>query len=146
MNVFTRVAAITVTCHKRLAPYLEQEIKELGFQVEETFVTGVKVRGTVTDCIRLNLSLRCASQVLYSLGSFRAMNADHIYNELKNFAWEEIIPDPGYFSVTSNVMNDTINNNMFANLRVKDAIVDRLRDQRGVRPSTGAELIGTVIH
>ncbi len=146
MNVFNRVADITVTCHKRLAPYLEQEIRTLGFRVEETFVTGVKVRGTVTDCIKLNLSLRCASQVLYSLGSFSATNADQIYNELKKFPWETLIPDPGYFSVTSNVMNDTINNNMFANLRVKDAIVDRLRDQRGIRPSTGAELIGTVIH
>ena len=35
---------------------------------------------------------------------------------------------------------------MFANLRVKDAIVDRLRTIRGTRPSTGAELTGTVIH
>jgi putative N6-adenine-specific DNA methylase len=35
---------------------------------------------------------------------------------------------------------------MFANLRVKDAIVDRLRDKRGTRPSTGSELTGAVIH
>ena len=146
MNVFNTPSAITITCHKRLAPYLEQEVKELGFNIEETFITGVRINGTVTDCMKLNLSLRCASQVLYSLRRFTAMNADDIYKELKSFPWENLIPDPGYFSVTSNVMNDTINNNMFANLRVKDAIVDRLRDQRGTRPSTGAELNGTVIH
>jgi len=146
MNVFNSPAPITITCHKRLAPYLEAEVKELGFTVEETFITGVRVTGTVTDCIRLNLSLRSASQVLYSLGRFRAENADAIYRELKDFPWENLVPDPGYFSVTSNVMNDTINNSMFANLRVKDAIVDRLRDQRGSRPATGAELNGTVIH
>jgi putative N6-adenine-specific DNA methylase len=35
---------------------------------------------------------------------------------------------------------------MFANLRVKDAIVDRMREVRGNRPSTGAELIGAVIN
>ena len=46
----------------------------------------------------------------------------------------------------SNVNNATINNSMFANLRVKDAIVDRLRDKRGTRPSTGSELTGAVIH
>ena len=56
------------------------------------------------------------------------------------------MPEGGYFSVTSNVQNDTINNSMFANLRVKDAIVDRMRDKTGKRPSTGAELIGAVIH
>jgi putative N6-adenine-specific DNA methylase len=35
---------------------------------------------------------------------------------------------------------------MYANLRVKDAIVDRLRDQTGTRPETGSELSGAVIH
>ncbi len=35
---------------------------------------------------------------------------------------------------------------MFANLRVKDAIVDRLRDRTGTRPSTGSALIGAVIN
>ncbi len=35
---------------------------------------------------------------------------------------------------------------MFANLRVKDAVVDRLRDKRGSRPETGSALIGAVIH
>jgi putative N6-adenine-specific DNA methylase len=65
---------------------------------------------------------------------------------LRHLSWENILPDGGYFSVTSNVHNDTINNSMFANLRVKDAIVDRIREKTGVRPSTGAELTGTVIH
>ena len=35
---------------------------------------------------------------------------------------------------------------MYANLKVKDAIVDRLRDKRGARPSTSSELTGAVIH
>lgn len=146
MNLFTTSSTITITCHKRISIYLEQEVKELGFTVDETFITGVKLTGTINDCIKLNLNLRCASQVLYSLKQFTADDADDIYNNLHNYQWENILPDPGYFSVTSNVNNPTINNSMFANLRVKDAIVDRLRDQRGTRPSTGAELTGTVIH
>ena len=146
MSLYTTIAPITITCHKRIAPYLEQEVKDLGFQVEETFITGVRIKGTINDCIKLNLNLRCASQVLYSLKQFEAPNADAVYKDLHTLPWETIIPDPGYFSVTSNVMNDTINNSMFANLRVKDAIVDRMREKRGTRPNTGAELIGTVIH
>jgi putative N6-adenine-specific DNA methylase len=146
MNVYTTIGNITITCHKRLAPYVEQEVKELGFTVYENFVTGVRVQGTVNDCIRLNLNLRCASQVLYSLQTFKAFNSDNIYDSVVNCPWELILPDPGYFSVTSNVSNPTINNNMFANLRVKDAIMDRLREKRTTRPSTGSELKGTVIH
>ncbi|CAN5313334.1 THUMP domain-containing protein [soil metagenome] len=146
MNLFTTKAAITITCHKRTMPYLAQEIKDLGFDVEESFVTGVRLHGTINDCIKLNLNLRCASQVLYSLKQFKAQDADAVYRNVIMHDWENILPDPGYFSITSNVSNDTINNSMFANLRVKDAIIDRLREKRGTRPSTGAELTGAVIH
>lgn len=146
MSVYTIKGNITITCHKRITPYLEKEVKELGFDIEESFVTGVKLLGSVNDCIKLNLNLRCASQVLYSLKKLYADTADDIYNQLVNYPWETILPDPGYFSITSNVNNPTINNSMFANLRVKDAIVDRIRKVRDNRPSTGSELTGAVIH
>ncbi len=146
MNLFTEQSTVTITCPKRLAPHLEKEVKELGFTIEETFVTGVRLKATVNDCIKLNLNLRCASQVLYSLKKFEATDADSIYDHLIDFPWENILPEDGYFSITSNVNNPTINNSMFANLRVKDAVVDRLREKRGARPSTGSELIGAVVH
>ena len=146
MNVFTTKAAIIITCHKRITPYLEQEVRELGFTIDDSFVTGVRLSGTVNDCIKLNLNLRCASQVLYSLKQFEARDADAIYNNLVDYPWETILPDSGYFSVTSNVSNETINNNLFANLRVKDAIVDRLREKTGKRPSSGSELTGAVFN
>ncbi|MGC4038244.1 MAG: class I SAM-dependent RNA methyltransferase [Chitinophagaceae bacterium] len=146
MNLFTDKATIIITCPKRLAPWLELEVKELGFAIEETFITGLQLTGTINDCIKLNLNLRCASQVLYKLKQFEAIDADAIYKNLFHFPWEDILPAPGYFSITSNVNNPTINNSMFANLRVKDAIVDRLRDKRGVRPSTGSALVGAVIN
>ena len=146
MSLYTTVAPITITCHKRIAPYLEQEVKDLGFTIEEAFVTGVRLVGTINDCIRLNLNLRCASQVLYSLKKFEAHHPDTVYENLVTYPWENILPDPGYFSVTSNVLNPSINNSMFANLRVKDAVVDRMREKRGNRPNTGADLTGAVIH
>ncbi len=146
MDLFRTSALITVTCPKRLAPYLAREVEELGFTLEETFVTGVRLYGTMEDCITLNLNLRCASQVLYSLQRFTAANADDVYAALHAYPWEEIIPEKGYFSVTSNVLNDTINNSMFANLRVKDAIADRLKTKRGYRPDTGSALTGAVVH
>ena len=90
MNLFTDKSVIIITCPKRLAPYLEQEVKDLGFMAEETFVTGVRIYGTINDCIKLNLNLRCASQVLYSLKKFEAENADAIYKNLVDYPWENI--------------------------------------------------------
>lgn len=146
MRLFERSGDITITCNKRFAPWLEQEVKELGFTIDEVFTTGIRLKGNINDCIRLNLNLRCASQVLYKLVDFQAANADDVYNEVVKYAWEDLLPEKTYFSVTSNVSNPTINNNLFANLRIKDAIVDRLRDKRGMRPPTGAELSGAVVH
>jgi len=146
MSLFTSKSTIIITCPKRLVPFLEEEVKALEFQIEEIFITGVRLKSTINDCIKLNLNLRCASQVLYSLKKFEAADADAIYSNLVAYPWENILPEPGYFSVTSNVSNPTINNSLFANLRVKDAIVDRLREKRGVRPSTGSELTGAVIN
>ncbi|MEO7767398.1 MAG: class I SAM-dependent RNA methyltransferase, partial [Ferruginibacter sp.] len=52
----------------------------------------------------------------------------------------------GYFSITSNVDNDTINNSLFANVKVKDAIVDRFRNKTGQRPNSGPDTDKAVIH
>lgn len=146
MSLYTTKGTVTITCNKRLTPFLEQEVKDLGFTVEETFVTGVRLNASLNECIRLNLNLRCASQVLYSLKQFEALDADEIYSHLHTYPWEKVLPEDGYFSITSNVQNESINNGMFANLRVKDAVVDRMREKTGKRPSTGAELTGAVIH
>lgn len=146
MSVFTTPAPVVITCNRRLSPFLDQEVRALGFVPDEVFLTGLKLKASVNDCIRLNLSLRCASQVLYFLQEFRAPDGDALYAALREFPWESYLPAGGYFSVTSNVRNETINNNLFANLRVKDAVVDRLRELRGERPETGSELSGAVIH
>lgn len=137
---------IIITCNKRLSPYLVNEIEELGFSIVRTFSTGVELEGTINDCIRLNLNIRCASQVLYSLKSFEANGPDDIYNNVKSIEWEKIIAGDGYFSVTSNVDHYSIRTPLFANVKIKDAIVDRMRELTGSRPNSGPELNQTVVH
>ena len=146
MQPFTNSNRIIVTCSNRLAPFLVKEITELGYTPERVFKTGVELKGTLKDCITLNLNLRCASQVLFSLKECKANNADDLYNALVEMEWETIIPDDGYFSIGSNVNNLSINNSLYANVKVKDAIVDRFRNKTGNRPNSGPELDKTVIH
>lgn len=145
-NIYTSRSRIVITCSKRLAPYLEQEVKDLGFELERVFATGVELFGTANDCIRLNLNLRCASQVHYSLLEFPAKSPDELYRTLSEYPWENIISKEGYFSVTCNVDTPSINNTMFVNVKVKDAIVDRIRGKSGKRPDSGSDLSGAVIY
>src|SRR5690606_3967838 len=146
MEVFNTANKVIITCNRRLSPYLTQEVTDLGFQIVRSFNTGVEVKASVNECMRLNLNLRSASQVLYELKSFRAADADELYKNLVRIAGEEIIPLDGYFSVTSNVHNETITTPLFANVKVKDAIVDRIKDKKGIRPNSGPELNRCVIH
>ncbi|HWA32990.1 MAG TPA: hypothetical protein VG737_02620, partial [Cyclobacteriaceae bacterium] len=146
MISFSAPSTIIVTCKKRLAPYLKQEIEALGFTPERVFQTGVELKGALKDCVRLNLNLRCASQVLFSLKKFRAAKPDDVYETLIRYPWEDIIPDQGYLSITSNVDHFTVNSSMFMNVKVKDAIADRIRRETGKRPDSGPELDHTVVN
>lgn len=127
-------------------PWLSQEVDELGFALQRTFQTGVEVEGTLEDCIRLNLNLRCASQVLYSLKRFRADRPEEVYDNVVKVPWEKLIVNDGYFSVTSNVDHFTVNNSMFINVKVKDAVVDRIRNTTGSRPDSGPDQGQAVVH
>ena len=140
MDIFNSPSKIIITCNKRLAPYLEMEVKDLGFEIEDSFSTGVALKGTVKDCIILNLNLRCASQVLYSLKSFKCDGPDALYDNLLAYEWEKIISPDGYLTVTSHAEHFTVNNEMFVNVKVKDAIVDRMRRESSGRPDSGSEM------
>ncbi|MFD2285221.1 class I SAM-dependent RNA methyltransferase [Pedobacter petrophilus] len=146
MQVFHNKSKVIITCNKRLSPYLQDEVTALGYTIERAFPTGVELNITLTECIKLNLNLRCASQILYSIKSFKAITPDDLYNEIKQIEWEELIDFSGYFSVTSNVDNPNITTPLFANLKVKDAIVDRMKEKKGIRPDSGSDANKAVVH
>jgi len=146
MQVFQEESKIIITCNKRLSPYLQQEVEALGFEIKRSFQTGVELLGTVNDCITLNLNLRCASQILYLLKSFTAADPQALYDNLVTIEWEKLIDFSGYFSITSNVNNEHIRTPLFANVKVKDAIVDRIKSIKGIRPDSGADQNKAVFH
>lgn len=146
MQVFHTESKIIITCNKRLSTYLQQEVEALGYEPTRVFPTGVELQGTITDTIPLNLNLRCGSQILYSLKTFTANDPTELYNELVTIEWEKLIDFSGYFSVTSNVNNEHILTPLFANVKVKDAIVDRIKSVKGIRPNSGPEANKMVVH
>jgi putative N6-adenine-specific DNA methylase len=146
MDLLEKPSRIIVTCNKRLAPYLEMEVRELGYEPEWVFATGLQLRGTLKDCVRLNLNLRCASQVHYSLRQVKVDSPDELYQAVTEMPWEDWMEPDSYFSVTSHVDHFLVNTPLFVNVRVKDAIADRFRKRFGQRPNSGPELDRLVVH
>lgn len=135
---------VVVTCKDRFSPYLEKELIDLGFSPIKTERTSIELEASLSDCIFLNLHLRTASHVLYEIRSFYLHHADDIYRRIKALPWEDYISESSYFSVISHVDNQSVDNPLFVNVRIKDAIVDRFREKSGIRPDSGSALEGAV--
>jgi putative N6-adenine-specific DNA methylase len=141
---FYQQGTIVVTCKDRSAPYLEQEIRELGYNVTHTGRTAVELQGHLHDCLVLNMHLRTASHVLFEIKTFNINHPDELYKQVKSIPWEQYLDKEGFFSVISNVRHPSVDNPLFVNVRIKDAIVDRFRDKTGQRPNSGSALNGAV--
>ncbi len=140
-----KINRILITCPKGLPPYLKQELANLGFPVVEETIAGIETEGTLEDTMRLNLFLRTGHRVLFHLKSFTAEDSIDLYNQASKIEWENFIDENEYLSVHSSVDNPTITNPLFANVKCKDAIVDRIKDKRGQRPDSGSDMTGAVV-
>ncbi|MCX5885483.1 MAG: class I SAM-dependent RNA methyltransferase [Proteobacteria bacterium] len=137
---------ILITCAKGIAPYLKGELLQLGFPVLSESIAGITVEGTMDDTLRLNLLLRTGHRVLFLLKEFAARDADELYRSLSEIAWEEYIAEDGYVCVTSSVDNPSIRDSRYANVKCKDAIVDRINAQCGQRPDSGPDKDRAVVN
>ena len=145
MADFNKKSTVSITCPLGLASLLEKEVRELGFQPISTRKTGIEIEASLNDCILLNFWLRTAHRVHYLMEEKSIQSPDQLRNWLKKIPWENWISEDGYFSVTSRVDHPTIDNDQFANLVVKDAVVDRIRFKTESRPDTGSNLNDTVL-
>jgi len=146
MSFWGKKSKIVITCAKGVPPFLKQEILSLGFPVLSAGKAEVETEGTMEDTQRFNLLIRTGQRILFLLESFNAKTPDELYKRMSRINWEDYIPEDSYFSVTSSVHNPTIKDSRFANVKCKDAVVDRIKEKRGRRPDTGPERDRIVIH
>ncbi len=137
---------ILITCSKGNSVILADEVKRLGFTVESSHDTGIVINSGFIETYKLNLELRSAYNVLFLLKEFEAFYPDDLYAEAKKVAWENIIPENEYISVVSQTDTPAISNSMFAGQKLKDAIVDRMKEKTGARPDSGPERKNIVIN
>ncbi|MFZ1981555.1 MAG: class I SAM-dependent RNA methyltransferase [Smithella sp.] len=149
MSIWKKKSKILVTCPKGVSPYLKEEITALGFPVVAEWDTAIQTQGTLQDTMILNLHLRTAQRVLYQLETLIVDTPENLYRKINSIPWETLLHDSGkagYFCVTSIADNPLITDSRFVNVRVKDAIVDRMRDKCGRRPDSGPDKDKAVVN
>jgi len=140
-----RRSKLVINCQPGISPVLKNEIESLGYRVLSVDNTGVSMEGGWEEVMDLNFNLRTASRVLWTIRSFEAKNPNELYEEAKKTPWNKLIPKDGFISIHSFVKNDYIRDTSFANLKLKDAIVDQMTETTGNRPNSGKEKDRTVI-
>jgi 23S rRNA (guanine2445-N2)-methyltransferase / 23S rRNA (guanine2069-N7)-methyltransferase len=123
------------TLPKGLEALLAAELCELGVHHVETARAGIAFRGPLAVASRACLWARLASRLLLTLARFPAPERQALYEGVRKITWYEHLSATGILAVDFDTVKSAIAHTNYGALTVKDAIVDRCREQRSVRPS-----------
>lgn len=128
----------SATCPKGLEDLLARELQSLCAEQVQTSIGAVYFQGPVQLAYRLCMWSRVANRVLLLLNDAR--NSPPIATELALYSavaeipWEAHMTGDTTFAVDFVGTNKAITNTQYGAVRVKDAIVDRMRTKLGRRP------------
>ncbi len=123
------------TVPKGIESLLLKELKPLGAEKLRKVRAGVSFRGDLETAYRCCLWSRLASRVLLQLKTMTVTDEESLYQACYEFPWEEHFGPEQTIAVDATLVAAPLNHSHYAALKVKDAIVDRFRDQTGERPS-----------
>lgn len=119
---------------KGLEGVLAQEIRDLGGLDVKKLSRAVEYEGSRTLLYKSNLQLRTALRILVPLFQFNAKDENELYDKVYAYDWCSLIPVDKTFAIDFTVNSATFTHSQYISLKTKDAIVDKIRNKKGVRP------------
>ncbi|MBQ3328691.1 MAG: bifunctional 23S rRNA (guanine(2069)-N(7))-methyltransferase RlmK/23S rRNA (guanine(2445)-N(2))-methyltransferase RlmL, partial [Eggerthellaceae bacterium] len=113
---------------------LADELKEIGIERVRPLGGGVAFFCDPVHAQRACLWSRLASRIMMVVGHVDAADADQLYTSAYAIEWEDILAPGATVAVHAHGTNDQLRNTRFTALKVKDALVDRMREKRDERP------------
>lgn len=126
--------ALFATTARGTEDLLADELKELGARRIRQDRGGVRFMATLDEALKVCLWSRIAMRVLYPLGAYEALGAEGLYEAASDIPWEEHLNPDTTFAVDATLKDSEHTHSGFVALKVKDAIVDRIRNAVGARP------------
>lgn len=120
---------------KGLEEVLAGELVELGANNVQIERRAVSFTGDKRLLYTANMCLRTASRVLVSIATFRAKDADAVYEQAKQIDWSRYMTLKTGFAIDATVYSDTFRHSQYVTYRVKDAIADYWMEREQKRPS-----------
>ena len=117
-----------------LADLLAKELSNLGAGDVRDRTTGVAFSGTLETAYRACLESRLANRVFLEIATFEAASADAFYSAAREIDWSQHLGPRATLACDFSGKHPTITHSHFGALKLKDAIVDALRESSGARP------------
>jgi 23S rRNA (guanine2445-N2)-methyltransferase / 23S rRNA (guanine2069-N7)-methyltransferase len=135
MNNSTKNMAFFATCPKNLEGLLESELISLGATDLKQTIAGVRFYGDLKLAYTTCLWSRLANRILLPLTTINAVTSKHLYDGIQSIKWLEHMRETDTFVVDFSGVSKEIENSHFGAQKVKDAVVDQIREETGIRPS-----------
>lgn len=126
--------SIFVTCPPYLEDLLEEEATALGARDVQRQPAGIRAQANLATIYRLCVGSRLANGVLLELSAFPIATSDDIYDGARRLPWLEHFTRARTLAVDVTGKSPLFRDTRLAALKVKDAVVDELRDKTGRRP------------
>jgi putative N6-adenine-specific DNA methylase len=128
------IGSFFASCPRGLEHLLAAELSGLGARNEKCAPGGVTFDGEMRVCYRANLESRLAARVLMRVAGGPYRHEKDIYEMALSVRWPEWFSEKHTIRVDLNAIRSPLKSLDFATLRVKDAVCDRFRADRGTRP------------
>jgi len=118
-----------------LEDILVKELKEIGASDLIKYKRAVEFKADERLLYKANLSLRTGLRILKPLYSFSAKNSDQLYKKVREYNWNTLITPKDTIAIDGVVNSEHFSHSKYAALKIKDAIVDQIRETKGKRPN-----------
>ncbi|RFF29249.1 bifunctional 23S rRNA (guanine(2069)-N(7))-methyltransferase RlmK/23S rRNA (guanine(2445)-N(2))-methyltransferase RlmL [Wenzhouxiangella sediminis] len=127
--------SLFATAPRGLPDLLATELESLGLAGVHAQRGGVAFEGALADAYRACLWSRIANRVLLPIARFEADDDEGLYRGGLSIDWSQHMGPESTLAVDFTGIKAAISHSRFAAQRVKDAVVDQLRESTGARPS-----------
>ena len=128
------------------ADLLAAELAACGAQELRERSADVAFTGTLESAYRACLWSRTANRVFLELARFEARDAAEFYDAARRIDWASHLTPTTTLACDFSGRHPSISHTHFGALKLKDAIVDSLRDSKGERPTIVLERPGVRVH
>lgn len=134
------------TCPTGFSALLVAELEALGAVETKETAIGVLFNGDLEIAYKACLWSRLANRVLLPIAEEAVETAEQLYTVVKDIDWQEHLNSNASISVSFTGRTQSINHTHFGALKVKDAVVDQMREATGERPSVDRDRPDVRIH